>query len=49
MVTAAGEQWPDAWIKGKGFVRERPAHPGAGLGSRSVEEVGSEYVDQLVD
>lgn len=49
MVTAAGEEWPEGWVKGKGFVRERPADLGPALGSRSVEEVGSEYVNQLVD
>jgi integrase len=50
MVTAAGEEWPEGWVRGKGFIRDRSTvAPSAGLSSRSVEEVGSEYVDQLVD
>ena len=35
--------------QGQGFVRERPVERAAIHGSRTVEEVGSEYVDQLVD
>jgi hypothetical protein len=23
MVAAAGEDWPDGWVKGQGFVRDR--------------------------
>jgi len=50
-VAAAGEHWPDGWVKGAGFVRERrpPAEDLPPAPSRSVEEVGLEYVDQIVD
>jgi integrase len=51
MVASAGEYWPEGWVKGRGFVRT-PDAAGA-LGSfatpRSVEEVGLEYVAQIVD
>ena len=48
MVTAAGEYWPDGWVKGAGFVRAHaPADPT--MPPRSVEEVGLEYVGQIVD
>ncbi|MGY0390572.1 tyrosine-type recombinase/integrase [Nocardioides sp. WG-D5] len=47
MVEAAGERWPDGWVKGEGFVR-----PGGG---DPLEEppgfpvMGEEYVRQIVD
>jgi hypothetical protein len=47
MVTAAGENWPDGWVKGQGFVRARvDADPM--LRPPSVTEIGSEYVRQIV-
>lgn len=50
MVLAAGEDWPDGWVKGRGFVRELAVveEPAAVL-PRTVEDVGLEYVEQLVD
>lgn len=48
MVTAAGENWPDGWVKGQGFVRARvDADPM--LRPPSVTEIGSEYVRQIVE
>ncbi len=50
MVTAAGEFWPDGWVQGRGFVRERTDESVGRLEApRSVEEVGLEYVDQIID
>lgn len=48
MVTAASEQWPQGWVKGAGFVREHAAADPT-MPPRSVEEVGLEYVGQIVD
>jgi integrase len=48
MVTAAGEHWPEGWVKGAGFVREHSSADVTTL-PRSVEEVGLEYVGQIVD
>ena len=48
-VAAAGEQWPEGWVKGAGFVREQPpAEPAPGP-PRSVLQVGTDYVAQMVD
>lgn len=48
MVAAAGQDWPDGWVKGEGFVRPRatddPMKP-----PPTVAEVGEEYVRQIVD
>jgi hypothetical protein len=48
MVDAAGQRWPDGWIKGEGFVRPawetdplKPPPP--------FVELGEEYVRQIVD
>ena len=50
MVAAAGEFWPDGWVKVRGFVRDRADGSVGRLEvPRSVEEVGLEYVDQIVD
>jgi hypothetical protein len=49
MVTAAGEHWPDGWVKGAGFVRDRGPEADPTAPPRSVEEVGLEYVSQIVD
>ena len=48
MVEAAGQEWPDGWVKGEGFVRPRadadPMKP-----PPTVAEIGEEYVRQVVD
>lgn len=48
MVEAAGQEWPDGWVKGMGFVRPRqdadPMQP-----PPSVGVIGEEYVRQIVD
>jgi integrase len=49
MVIASGEFWPEGWIKGAGFVRERPAVVAAVRSARRLDEVGLEYVNQIVD
>ena len=49
MVIAAGEFWPDGWVKGAGFVRPNPAAGTSVSPPRAVSEVGLEYVDQIVD
>ena len=50
MMAVAGEFRPDGWVKGRGFVRDR-ADESVGLlvAPRSVEELGLEYVAQIVD
>lgn len=49
MVTAAGQFWPDGWVNGAGFVREGAAAGDPSGPLRSVEDVGLEYVGQIVD
>jgi integrase len=50
MVALAGEMWPEGWVKGAGFVRHSSGEAVAVLEApRSVEQVGLEYVDQIVD
>ena len=48
MVGAAGQRWPDGWVKGQGFVRPLdvadPMTPPPGF-----DEIGEEYVRQIVD
>ena len=48
MVEAGGQEWPDGWVKGMGFVRPRedadPMQP-----PPTVSAVGEEYVRQIVD
>ena len=48
MVEAAGQEWPDCWVKGEGFVRPRstddPMRP-----QPTVAELAEEYVRQIVD
>lgn len=48
MVEAAGQEWPDGWVKGEGFVRRHstddPMKP-----PPTFAEVGEEYVRQIVD
>jgi integrase len=49
MVDAAGQSWPDGWIKGLGFVRDHAVNPEPAPVARTVEAIGLEYVDQIVD
>lgn len=50
MVIAAGEYWPDGWVKGEGFVRDRGVDGDEAMRPpRSVQDVGLEYVGQIVD
>ena len=48
MVEAAGQEWPDGWVKGEGFVRAHstndPMKP-----PPTLAEIGAEYVRQVVD
>ncbi len=48
MVDAAGQRWPDGWVKGEGFVRPPdvadPMTPPPGF-----DEIGEEYVRQIID
>jgi hypothetical protein len=48
MVEAAGQRWPDGWVKGEGFVRPPdvadPMTPPPGF-----DKIGEEYVRQIVD
>jgi len=48
MVDAAGQRWPDGWVKGEGFVRPvgetDPLKP-----PPRFDEIGEEYVRQIVD
>jgi integrase len=48
-VTAAGEHWPDGWVKGQGFVRDRAAAEEPRIPSRTIDDIGLEFVDQIVD
>lgn len=47
MVEAAGNHWPDGWVKGEGFVRARA--DGRYSPPPSFAAVGEEYVRQIVD
>jgi integrase len=48
MVDAAGQRWPDGWVKGEGFVR--PADVADPLTPPpNFDEIGEEYVRQIVD
>lgn len=48
MVEAAGQYWPDGWVKGEGFVR--PAGESDPLKPPpAFVEIGEEYVRQIVD
>jgi hypothetical protein len=48
MVDAAGQRWPEGWVKGEGFVRPldvaNPMTP-----PPSFDEIGEAYVRQIVD
>lgn len=48
MVDAAGQRWPDGWVRGEGFVR--PADIADPMTRPpTFNEVGEEYVRQIVD
>lgn len=47
MVDAAGQSWPDGWVKGEGFVR--PAGTDPLKPPPRFDEIGEEYVRQIVD
>ena len=47
MVEAAGERWPDGWVKGEGFVRQGGGDPLREPPTFPV--MGEEYVRQIVD
>lgn len=55
MVDAAGQMWPEGWVKGYGFVR--PAHVSGPTEDKAksvpqvptLVEVGTEYVNQIVE
>lgn len=48
MVDAAGQRWPEGWVKGEGFVRPKdvadPLTP-----PPTFDAIGEEYVRQIVD
>lgn len=46
MVEAAGNHWPDGWVKGEGFVRSPADHY---VPPPHFAEVAEEYVRQIVD
>ena len=48
MVEAAGQRWPDGWVKGEGFVRP-PDVADPMTPPPSFDEIGEEYVRQIVD
>src|SRR6266508_6536478 len=48
MVMAAGESWPDGWIKGRGFVRESGLAQDVPAPARTFHDVGLDYVNQIV-
>lgn len=47
MVDAAGQRWPDGWVKGEGFVRPPGTDPLTAPPRFDV--LGAEYVRQIVD
>lgn len=47
MVDAAGQRWPDGWVKGEGFVRPPGTDPLTAPPPFDV--LGAEYVRQIVD
>ncbi|MDQ6933811.1 MAG: hypothetical protein M3130_00665 [Actinomycetota bacterium] len=47
MVDAAGQRWPDGWVKGEGFVR--PAGTDPLTAPPRFVDLGEEYVRQIVD
>jgi integrase len=47
MVDAAGQRWPEGWVRGEGFVRPSGADPMRP--PPRFNEIGEEYVRQIVD
>jgi hypothetical protein len=48
MVEAAGQRWPDGWVKGEGFVRP-PDVADPMTPPPSFDQIGEEHVRQIVD
>jgi hypothetical protein len=48
MVDAAGQRWPDGWVKGEGFVRP-PDVTDPMTPPPSFDKIGEAYVRQIVD
>jgi integrase len=48
MVDAAGQRWPEGWVKGEGFVRPKGDSDPLKSPPRFVD-IGEEYVRQIVD
>ena len=48
MVEAAGQRWPDGWVKGEGFVRP-PDVADPMTPPPSFDKIGEEHVRQIVD
>ena len=48
MLEAAGQRWPDGWVKGEGFVRP-PDVADPMTPPPSFDKIGEEYVRQIVD
>lgn len=48
MVDAAGQQWPDGWVRGEGFVRPAGVNDPLKAPPRFVD-IGEQYVRQIVD
>ncbi|MGH3470742.1 MAG: tyrosine-type recombinase/integrase [Nocardioidaceae bacterium] len=48
MVDAAGQRWPDGWVKGEGFVRP-PGEADPLEAPPGFVDIGEEYVRQIVD
>lgn len=48
MVEAAGSRWPEGWVKGEGFVRVHNDEPATETEARRFEDLGLEYVGQIV-
>jgi hypothetical protein len=47
MVDAAGQRWPEGWVRGEGFVRPSGTDPMRR--PPRFDEIGEEYVRQIVD
>ena len=48
MVEAAGNNWPEGWVKGEGFVKVRDDSAAQEIAPRLLKDVGLDYVDQIV-
>lgn len=49
MVDAAGQHWPEGWVKGRGFVRAQAEEPAPRPPAPTFPTVAEEYVRQIVD